>query len=164
MGGAGMRGSPPEGGAACSTRFAERPARRRDAGSAHGAQRDRLVNAMGEVERLLTASMVSITAVDPESEDAVACLAAFGVELGERFPAGFDAAAQRAGGPGPVPPAVGRLPGRTAGRRAGRLRRPEARRPRRGRDQAHGVSRQSRGLGLGRRMLAASSRKPASAV
>jgi DNA-binding MarR family transcriptional regulator/N-acetylglutamate synthase-like GNAT family acetyltransferase len=54
------------------------------------AQRARLAAAMAEVERLLTASAVRITALEPRHRDARACLAAYFAELGERFDAGFD--------------------------------------------------------------------------
>ena len=40
------------------------------------AQRERLVGAMGDVERLLTSASVTIAAVDPEHEDARSCLRA----------------------------------------------------------------------------------------
>ena len=53
-------------------------------------QRDRLVAAMSEVERLLTASMVRVTAADPRDPDARRCLDAYAAELARRFPAGFD--------------------------------------------------------------------------
>jgi DNA-binding MarR family transcriptional regulator/GNAT superfamily N-acetyltransferase len=56
------------------------------------AQRERLVGAMGEVERLLTAALVEIDAVDPADHDAQACVRAYYAELGERFAAGFDPA------------------------------------------------------------------------
>lgn len=56
------------------------------------AQRGRLVAAMGEVERLLVASMVRVTEADPESPEARACLAAYVAELASRFDTGFDPA------------------------------------------------------------------------
>jgi DNA-binding MarR family transcriptional regulator len=55
-----------------------------------GAQRDRLVSAMGEVERLLTAALVDIDAVDPGHPDARDCLNEYFAELDRRFPGGFD--------------------------------------------------------------------------
>jgi DNA-binding MarR family transcriptional regulator/GNAT superfamily N-acetyltransferase len=54
------------------------------------AQRDSLVRAMGEVERLLRAAAVGIEAVDPRSADARMCIAAYLAELDARFPGGFD--------------------------------------------------------------------------
>ena len=53
------------------------------------SRRERLVTAMAEVERLLTASLVEIT-VDPRSADARFCLGEYFAELDRRFDAGFD--------------------------------------------------------------------------
>lgn len=53
-------------------------------------QQDRLVAAMQDVERLLTAASVTIRAVDPAHADARAGLRAYVAELGRRFPEGFD--------------------------------------------------------------------------
>ena len=56
-----------------------------------GAHRDKLVAAMRVVERLLTASMVSLDVVDPEDPHAIRCLRAYYAELQRRDPArGFD--------------------------------------------------------------------------
>ena len=52
--------------------------------------RERLVSAMSEVERLLTASLVDIDAVDPARPEAQVCLQAYFAELGRRFETGFD--------------------------------------------------------------------------
>jgi DNA-binding MarR family transcriptional regulator/N-acetylglutamate synthase-like GNAT family acetyltransferase len=54
------------------------------------AQRDRLVAAMAEVERLMRASAVQITAEAPDSADARFCLEAYFRELAARFEGGFD--------------------------------------------------------------------------
>ncbi len=53
-------------------------------------QRERLVAAMREVERLLTSASVQITAVDPEHPDARYCLAEYVAELNRRSDRGFD--------------------------------------------------------------------------
>jgi DNA-binding MarR family transcriptional regulator/GNAT superfamily N-acetyltransferase len=53
-------------------------------------QRERLVAAMGEVERLLTAASVHIDTRDPEHPDARHCLAEYVAELNRRSPRGFD--------------------------------------------------------------------------
>src|SRR6185312_2295625 len=45
------------------------------------SQRARLVRAMGDVERLLTAALVEITPVDPAHPDARACLRRYFAEL-----------------------------------------------------------------------------------
>jgi DNA-binding MarR family transcriptional regulator len=54
------------------------------------AQRERLTGAMREVERLLTAAMVEIAAVDPEHADARQCLRSYFAELERRSGAPFD--------------------------------------------------------------------------
>ncbi|MFI6596837.1 GNAT family N-acetyltransferase [Nonomuraea sp. NPDC050536] len=53
-------------------------------------QRERLVTAMGEVERLLIASMVRVAVTDPRHPDARHCVREYFAELGGRFEAGFD--------------------------------------------------------------------------
>jgi DNA-binding MarR family transcriptional regulator/GNAT superfamily N-acetyltransferase len=55
-------------------------------------QRTRLVAAMAEVERLLTASAVRVAACDPRHPDARTCFEAYFRELAGRFRAGFDPA------------------------------------------------------------------------
>jgi DNA-binding MarR family transcriptional regulator len=54
------------------------------------AQRDRLVKAMRDVERLLTAAMVEIVEVDPEHPDARFCIRSYFAELERRSGAPFD--------------------------------------------------------------------------
>jgi DNA-binding MarR family transcriptional regulator/N-acetylglutamate synthase-like GNAT family acetyltransferase len=53
-------------------------------------QRARLVAAMADVERLLTAAMVEVAAIDPEHTIAQHCLRAYFAELDRRFDTGFD--------------------------------------------------------------------------
>jgi DNA-binding MarR family transcriptional regulator/GNAT superfamily N-acetyltransferase len=53
-------------------------------------QRERLVAAMRDVERLLTSASVQITTVDPEHPDAQYCLAEYVAELNRRSERGFD--------------------------------------------------------------------------
>jgi DNA-binding MarR family transcriptional regulator/ribosomal protein S18 acetylase RimI-like enzyme len=55
-------------------------------------QRERLTAAMAEVERLLTASTVTVAQTDPRRPEAREALAAYAAELDERFDAGFDPA------------------------------------------------------------------------
>ncbi|MGH4028828.1 GNAT family N-acetyltransferase [Actinomycetota bacterium Odt1-20B] len=55
-------------------------------------QRARLVAAMAEVDRLLTAATVTLDTVDPDHPDAAACLRAYFAEIQERFESGFDPA------------------------------------------------------------------------
>ena len=56
-------------------------------------QRERLVAAMRDVERLLTSASVEITPVDPEHRDARYCLAEYVTELNRRSERGFDPSA-----------------------------------------------------------------------
>jgi DNA-binding MarR family transcriptional regulator/predicted N-acetyltransferase YhbS len=56
-------------------------------------QRERLVDAMATVERLLTAGLVEVAPEDPAGAAAQACLAAYFAEIDERFEHGWDAAA-----------------------------------------------------------------------
>jgi ribosomal protein S18 acetylase RimI-like enzyme/DNA-binding MarR family transcriptional regulator len=53
-------------------------------------QRTRLVTAMAEVERLLVASAIQIAVTDPRHPAARFCLRAYFSELGQRFDGGFD--------------------------------------------------------------------------
>jgi DNA-binding MarR family transcriptional regulator/GNAT superfamily N-acetyltransferase len=59
-------------------------------GPLSGRQRERLVTAMAEVERLLAASAVEIGVRDPADPDARRCLRAYVGELAARFDGGFD--------------------------------------------------------------------------
>ncbi len=54
------------------------------------SQRTRLIAAMAEVERLLTASAVQVAAADPRHPDARFCLRSYFSELSGRFDGGFD--------------------------------------------------------------------------
>ncbi|WP_420707194.1 bifunctional helix-turn-helix transcriptional regulator/GNAT family N-acetyltransferase [Streptomyces sp. NRRL F-2890] len=56
------------------------------------SQRARLVSALAEAERLLTAGTVSLDPVDPDHPDAQHCLRSFFAELGKRLDTGFDPA------------------------------------------------------------------------
>jgi DNA-binding MarR family transcriptional regulator len=58
----------------------------------NAAQRARLVAAMAEVDRLLTAGTVTLDVIDPDHPDARHCLVAYFAELQERFDTGFDPA------------------------------------------------------------------------
>jgi DNA-binding MarR family transcriptional regulator/ribosomal protein S18 acetylase RimI-like enzyme len=55
-------------------------------------QRERLVAAMRDVERLLTAAMVEIRPVDPADPDARLCVRSYFAELDRRSDSGFDPA------------------------------------------------------------------------
>jgi DNA-binding MarR family transcriptional regulator len=56
------------------------------------SQRARLVAAMADVERLLTAPLVEIRELDPADPHAQHCLREYFAELARRFPSGFDPA------------------------------------------------------------------------
>jgi DNA-binding MarR family transcriptional regulator/GNAT superfamily N-acetyltransferase len=73
------------------------------------SQRTRLVAAMDEVGRLLTASMVSVVPTDPAQPEAQHCLRAYFVELGRRFEAGFDPAVSISAGVDELRPPAGLL-------------------------------------------------------
>jgi DNA-binding MarR family transcriptional regulator/GNAT superfamily N-acetyltransferase len=116
-------------------------------------QQRRLVEAMAEVERLLTASAIRVEEVPPTSRDAQFCLGQYFKELGERFETGFDPAQSLAPTlEGFAPPRgtflVMRLHGQPVG--CGGFK-PE--------DSGAAyvkrmwISRTARGLGLGRRLL-----------
>ncbi len=55
-------------------------------------QRTRLVDAMAETERLLTAAIVDVAPADPRHRHAVYCLQEYFTDLDSRFDAGFDPA------------------------------------------------------------------------
>jgi DNA-binding MarR family transcriptional regulator/GNAT superfamily N-acetyltransferase len=74
-----------------------------------GGQRRRLVSAMREVERLLTAGLVEIAPVDPDHPDARRCLDAYFAELDRRSDSGFDPAAGISAEPDELRPPAGVL-------------------------------------------------------
>jgi DNA-binding MarR family transcriptional regulator/GNAT superfamily N-acetyltransferase len=127
------------------------------------AQRRRLVAAMTDVERLLTAALVDITETDPDDADARFCIAQYFDELDRRFSRGFDPGASISAAADELrPPAgallVARLHGEPVG--CGAL-------------KFHGraptelkrmwVAPTARGLGIGRRMLTALEERAAQA-
>jgi DNA-binding MarR family transcriptional regulator/GNAT superfamily N-acetyltransferase len=118
-------------------------------------QRQRLVDAMGEVERLVTAALVAVGPVDPEDPDAQRCLRRYAAELATRFDAGFDVARSRPVDPAGMRPPIGtfllaRVHGEAVGCVALRLRPgPEAEVKRMWVDPA------ARGMGVARRLLEA---------
>ena len=83
-------------------------------------QRDRLVAAMAEVERLLGAAAVEIRIESPGSVDARRCLEAYFTELATRFEMGFDPGRSISAGEEELAPPAGyfvvaRLDGRAVG-------------------------------------------------
>jgi DNA-binding MarR family transcriptional regulator/GNAT superfamily N-acetyltransferase len=119
------------------------------------SQRERLVKAMTEVERLLRASDVTLEVADPASPEAQACIAAYVQELQARFAHGFDPARSVSAEPGElVPPAgvfvLARLDGRAIG--CGGL---KVTAPGEGEIKRMWIAPDARGLGLAQRLLAA---------
>jgi DNA-binding MarR family transcriptional regulator/GNAT superfamily N-acetyltransferase len=116
--------------------------------------RERLVAAMGEVERLLTAGLVRFDVVDPLQRDAQFCLGEYVAELGRRFDTGFDPALSISAEADELrPPAglfvVARLHADPVGCGALKF---HGRRP--AELKRMWVAPSARGLGLGRRLLA----------
>jgi DNA-binding MarR family transcriptional regulator/GNAT superfamily N-acetyltransferase len=72
-------------------------------------QRDRLVAAMAEVERLFVASMVRIDVVDPRHPHARHCIGSYFAELAQRFDGGFDPARSISAGDEELTPPAGLL-------------------------------------------------------
>jgi DNA-binding MarR family transcriptional regulator len=72
-------------------------------------QRELLVAAMREVERLLAAASVDIWPVDPESPDAKRCLARYVAELNRRSERGFDPSVGATAEPHEVRPPAGQF-------------------------------------------------------
>ena len=56
------------------------------------SEQNRLLAAMGEVERLIRAASIEVAAESPDGADARLCLSAYFRELDARFETGFDAA------------------------------------------------------------------------
>ncbi|GAA2933709.1 helix-turn-helix domain-containing GNAT family N-acetyltransferase [Streptomyces thioluteus] len=71
------------------------------------AQRARLVAAMTEADRLLTAATVALDVLDPAHPDGAHCLRSYAAELRERFGTGFDPARSLLPDPGELRPPRG---------------------------------------------------------
>jgi DNA-binding MarR family transcriptional regulator len=69
--------------------------------------RERLINSMRMVQRLLTAAAVEIRQVDPAGPDARQCLRSYVEELNQRWEAGFDPAAGVSAEPHELTPPAG---------------------------------------------------------
>lgn len=116
-------------------------------------QRQRLIAAMTEVERLLRASAVEVVLTDPASAEARACIDAYLHELDDRFEGGFDASRSVSADPGElVPPAgaflVARLDGEAVGCGGLKITDPGV-----GEIKRMWVAPSSRGLGIAQRLL-----------
>src|ERR1700730_14003162 len=117
------------------------------------AQRDRLVAAMAEVERLMHASAVQIKAEAPDGADARWCLGEYFRELADRFQTGFDPARSISADADELTPPAGafviaRLGGRPIGCGALKVKDRNI-----GEVKRMWVRTDARGLGVGRRML-----------
>jgi DNA-binding MarR family transcriptional regulator/predicted GNAT family N-acyltransferase len=73
------------------------------------AQQERLVAAMGDVERLLTAAIVEIATVDPEHPDARQCVGSYFAELDRRSEPGLDSSDALPAEPHELRPPAGRF-------------------------------------------------------
>ncbi len=116
-------------------------------------QRERLMTAMGEVERLLQASMVSFAIEDPTTADASWCFNQYFAEINRRFEGGFDPALSISADPQELTPPLGlllvaRLHGRPIGCGALKF---HQRRP--AELKRMWIAPTARGLGVGRRLL-----------
>jgi DNA-binding MarR family transcriptional regulator/GNAT superfamily N-acetyltransferase len=117
------------------------------------AQRERLVAAMRDVERLLTAALVEIAPEDPAHPDARFCLRSYFAELDRRGEHGFDPAKGISAEPHELRPPAGvlllaSLRGEPIGCGAVKLHGPEPAEIKR-----MWIAPAARGLGLGRRLL-----------
>ena len=122
-------------------------------GPLSASQRERLVGAMGEVERLLGAAGVQITAIDPEHNDARFCLDQYTQELNRRSDRTFDPTVGATARPEEVRPPAGRfvvayLNGEPIGCGAVKHHRDAPAEIKR-----MWIAPKARGLGLGRRLL-----------
>lgn len=116
-------------------------------------QRDRLVTAMAEVERLLTAAGITLAIEPADNPDALACVSRYLEELSQRFDTGYDPSRAKPAGAEQFNPPGGwfvmaRLDGRAIG--CGGLKQPE---PATGEIKRLWIDPEARGLGVGRRLL-----------
>jgi DNA-binding MarR family transcriptional regulator len=119
------------------------------------AQRESLVVAMAEVNRLLRLSGLVIERVDPESPVAVWCLAQYFAELNRRFDSGFDPAASLPTGEHDLVPPRGAFLVASVDGESVACGCVKTIAPRVGYLKRMWVADSVRGLGIGRRMLAA---------
>ncbi len=119
------------------------------------AQRERIVGAMQDVERLLNVAVTTIDLEHPASSDAQWCVEQYFKELDTRFEGGFDSEQSISADPQETMPPCGaflvaRLDSRAIG--CGAL---KTLQPGLGSIKRMWVSRSARGLGIGRRILSA---------
>jgi DNA-binding MarR family transcriptional regulator/N-acetylglutamate synthase-like GNAT family acetyltransferase len=118
-------------------------------------QRERLVAAMNEVRRLLHAAGVRIERVDPASRDARWCVAQYFAELAVRFEAGFDPARSLPNDDAELRPPSGAFVLASVDGEPIACGSVKTLAPSVGYLKRMWVAESARGLGLGRRMLAA---------
>lgn len=117
------------------------------------AEKQRIIQAMSEVERLLSLSSSQISVEDPASHESQRCLGQYYAELDERFEEGFDVAKSIAADSSELRPPHGafllaRLDGRAIGCGALKTLSPGV-----GTIKRMWVSKTARGIGIGRRIL-----------
>lgn len=117
------------------------------------AQRERLIAAMAEVERLMCASAVVIEPANPGSAEARACIETYLRELDERFETGFDPSVGPSADPEELAPPAGlfllaRLDGQPVGGGALKVLGPGV-----GEIKRMWVAPSARGLGIAQRLL-----------
>ena len=117
------------------------------------AQRLRLVAAMADVERLMTAAMIDVAPIDPDDPRAQFCLQSYVSELNRRFEAGWDPSRSISAAAAEMRPPAGifllaSLQGKPMGCVALKLHGEEPAEIKR-----MWVSDSARGLGIGRRLL-----------
>lgn len=123
-------------------------------------QQNRLVEAMSDVERLLTAAMVEIKPFDPLHPHAQYCMSQYFRELDQRFDAGFDPSTSISADPDELrPPAglllVATLRSEPIGCGALKFHKPtEVKTDKPTELKRMWVAHSARGLGIGRRLLA----------
>ena len=115
-------------------------------------QRERLVGAMRDVERLLTAAMVEIRPVDPEHPDARQCLRSYFAELERRSGVSFDPHVGSTAEPHELRPPAGEIV--VAYLRAEPVGCGALKRTAEATVDIMWLAESARGLGLGRRLLA----------
>ena len=146
-GGSASPTSPAPAGGARRARRARRRARGSVLAPLSAHQRERLVGAMREIERLLTAASVEIVSADPEHPDARRCFGEYVAELNRRSERGFDPLAGETALPHEVRPPAGSSSSPTSTARRSAAARSSTTPARRARSSACGSIRRRAGWG-----------------